>query len=120
MPFADPVGDVAMLGPPDNQVWPKEAAAYDELVNNMGTLRIGDIPKRGAVWLLNLDGQWKPAAATLTDAGLELPSGSTVGGMSGSPIVTTDGATFGLVACGGSGPNPRLTERLLRWMVDGG
>lgn len=113
--FADPVGDVAMLGPPDNQIWPKEAAAYDTLVDDMGTLRIGDVPKRGAVWLLNLDGRWKSAAATLTDTGLELPSGSTAGGMSGSPIVTSDGAAFGLVAC--SGLNPRLTERLLRWMV---
>jgi hypothetical protein len=58
-----------MLGQPDNQVLPDEADAYDELVDNMGALRIGDIPKRGAVWLLNLDGQWKSTAATLTGWG---------------------------------------------------
>ena len=113
--FADPVGDIAVLEQPDIQMWPDEAEAYDELVGSMGTLRIGDIPKRGAVWLLNLDRQWKSAAATLTGCGLELPRDSTVGGMSGSPIVTSDGAAFGLVAC--TATNPRLTERLLRWMV---
>ena len=42
--FADPIADIAVLGPPDNQVLDQDAEAYDLLVDNMATLTLADAP----------------------------------------------------------------------------
>jgi hypothetical protein len=115
--FVDPIGDIAVLGPPDYQAPPDKADAYDKLVDNMGALPIGNIPQRGAVWMLNLDGRWMQAAVTLTATGLMLTDSKTAGGMSGSPIITADGAAFGILTCSRSGQQPRLVSHLPEWML---
>src|SRR5262249_33780272 len=45
--FADPVADIAVLGQPDNQDLSDEADAYDQLVESMETLAIGNAPAEG-------------------------------------------------------------------------
>jgi hypothetical protein len=39
--FADPVADIAVIGPPDDQQFPEEADAYDELTDHVPALPIG-------------------------------------------------------------------------------
>jgi len=45
--FADPVTDIAVLGQPDIQTLFDEADAYDQLVESMETLAIGNAPAEG-------------------------------------------------------------------------
>src|SRR4029078_9938177 len=45
--FADPIGDIAVLGPPDNQAIGDQADAYKALVDAAVTLPIAAAPKRG-------------------------------------------------------------------------
>jgi hypothetical protein len=124
--FVDPVADIAVLGTPDGQAFPDQEyeVAYDELVDPITPLKIGKPAEEG--WLLGLDGVWfrcavrGPAgpyeALVLTDM-----AGEFIGGMSGSPIVSTEGAAIG-VACLGSifelhGPNPSLVGNLPGWLL---
>jgi len=44
--FADPIGDIAVLGPPDGQELPDLWEAYDRLVESADTLMIADAPKQ--------------------------------------------------------------------------
>jgi hypothetical protein len=54
--FVDPVGDIAVLGPPDNQAFYEQDDAYCELVEAVMPLKIAALGKEG--WLLSLDGVW--------------------------------------------------------------
>jgi hypothetical protein len=112
--FVDPIGDIAVLGPPDNQVLFEESAAYEALMEAVAVpLRIADPPKEGHASLLSLDGRWfrcrvrrHPIALQICDA-----AESIAGGMSGSPIVTDDGSAIGIVSTSAgpetvSGPQP--------------
>jgi hypothetical protein len=56
--FADPIGDVAVLGPPGDQQLGDEFDAYETLVDAAATLPIADAPQEGPAWLLLLDGRW--------------------------------------------------------------
>jgi hypothetical protein len=123
--FVDPVADIALLGTPDNQALSDQADAYDELVDPIIPLKIGKPGEEG--WLLGLDGGWFRCAVhgpspygALMLTGL---AGNFIGGMSGSPIVSPEGAAIG-VACLGSnlehhGPNPPLAGNLPGWLLAG-
>ncbi len=42
--FADPIGDIAVLGPPDSQELCEEAEAYDALVDAVEPMAVGVLP----------------------------------------------------------------------------
>lgn len=121
--FVDIVGDIAVLCQPDNQELSEQADAYDALVDAMTPLPIADAPEDGPAWLLSLDGKWNRCRVRhgngplwITDAAAGIK-----GGMSGSPIITEDGA-IGVVSISGGGadydrhteggPNPHLAYHL--------
>ena len=98
--FVDPIADIAVLGPLDNQAMPDEAETWDQLIDNAGVLPISDLAEDAIVRLLFLDGEWHKADAMhrggkggiwLTDAAADFQ-----GGMSGSPIMTVDGSACGV------------------------
>jgi hypothetical protein len=139
--FVDPVADIAILGTPDNQEMWEQAEAYDALVDvppvpmaalefgrkthplQNGQTFLGHLEAEADAWLLALPcrvnchrGIW------ISDA--DRP---TVGGMSGSPIVTQSGAIgiLSLSASTGSdddghregGPKAYLPLALPGWML---
>ena len=124
--FADPVADIAVLATPDGQVLYDEAEAYDELTEGAPALGIVDAPEQGSGWLLTLDGRWASCAVQHFGGPLWISDAaeSIVGGMSGSPILNSDGVTIGVMCCSSgrsgerldqhteSGPNPKLTDSL--------
>lgn len=126
--FADPVGDIAVLGTPDTQEFPDEAAAYDELVAAADTLTMANTPAKTEGWLLSLDGEWFKCIVQQNGGPLWIfyAQQPIVGGMSGSPILGSDGAAIGVVCASASiggrpsrdgGPNPRLSYHLPGWML---
>jgi hypothetical protein len=135
--FVDPIGDIAVLGQPDDQALPDEADGYDELVDNAVPLPVGDLvftrrpskmkgnPREpweahAEVFLLTLRGRWISAQASslgITRPGhtLWFDPDPTEGGMSGSPIVTADGKAVGVV--GSSAVNSLLMAVLPGWLI---
>ncbi len=146
--FVDPIADVAALRSPDNQEFDKEAEAYDALVEPAIPLPIGELPlarlpialstgdtilggpsAECQAWLLALDLRWFRCTIKgfSTALWIEGAAEDIAGGMSGSPIVSDDGAAIGLVcmSAGGpggghrqGGPNPFLSRQLPRWLGD--
>jgi len=136
--FADPVGDIAVLGSPDGQELFNEAEAYEALTENVPSLRIGDIADvdltaddldSEPAWLLTLDGRWAECMVTAFPRALWIENAveGIRGGMSGSPILTGDASAIGIVCLSGGGldedshteggPNPRLTHNLPGWLL---
>lgn len=127
--FADPIGDIAVLGPPDNQKLANECALYDELIEMAESLEIADPPKKCPAWLLSLNGQWFRCTVQHNNGPLWISetAEAIIGGMSGSPIVADDGAAIGIMCTAGddhdvythapAGPNPRLTYNLPGWLL---
>ncbi len=123
--FADPVSDLAVLGQPDNQELCDQADAYDALVEKAATLSVAEVPKDSRVWLFSLDGKWFPCKVRDSrhawgSVVISTPSGNIVGGMSGSPIVRSDGAAISVVSIGsshGQHVNPRLASDLPGWLM---
>ncbi len=144
--FIDPVSDLAVLCSPDNQEFFKQAEDYEALVEAAFSLPIGSLafarkpvtlpdgttflqpPRADAeAWLMSLDGQWfscrvQSGGRALWIAGAVAPIR---GGMSGSPIMSPEGAAIGVVcnSSGGSfdhhggGPNPELAAHLPAWIL---
>jgi hypothetical protein len=108
--FADPVHDIAVLGPPDDQELSNGFDAYEALTESLTPLRIADAPEQGRAWLLSLKGEWFSCSFRRNGIGRALVSPLFVGvlqqpiegGMSGSPIVSDKGTAWGLVNAGGS------------------
>ena len=130
--FADPIGDIAVLGSPDEQEMYEQAAAYDELVEALKAIPIGEA-QIGTGWVLSLDKpyRWVPTSLNVTDYG-SLLSGPTLGGQSGSPIVNEEGKAVGVVSVGSevveddkvvpgdtNGPQPMPKRNLPTWMLRG-
>lgn len=126
--FADPIGDIAVLGSPDCQEVYDEAVAYEELTEDVPPLRIADAPERAPAWLLTLDRQWIRCEVKHVGGPLWIENAAApiMGGMSGSPILDADGGAIGvLCASAGTGnvahteggPNPRLSESLPGWLL---
>jgi hypothetical protein len=101
-----------VLGSPDDQDLGEEAEAYEALTGEVLPLRIGKAPARGEAWVLRLTGKWERVTfKSLTgDTGLVVKGGFQAG-MSGSPIVATDGNAIGVVTVD-RWNNPRLTRGL--------
>jgi hypothetical protein len=116
--FADPIGDIAVLGEPDNEVLPDEAEAYWALVGEASPVPISKLrPVRAPItlstgdtilgppqaeseaWLLSLDGRWFRCEVTVTSRSLWIANASEaiLGGMSGSPILDPGGNAIGIV-----------------------
>jgi hypothetical protein len=121
--FVDPIGDVAVLGPPDGQELWEQCEAYETIMQALVPFSIADAPKSSTAWLLSLENRWFRCVAThdhgplwITDAAEGI-----VGGMSGSPILANDASAIGVVCTSGGstevmhkegGPNPRLVYHL--------
>jgi hypothetical protein len=90
-----------VLGSPDNQAFGDQADAYDELVGSDSVTPMKIAPPGEEGWLLGLGGAWFRCAIQMDIQGKLLLSGMAgglIGGMSGSPIVSAEGAAIG-VAC---------------------
>jgi hypothetical protein len=121
--FVDPIGDLAVLGSPDNQVLPNEADMYEALTKAAVPLLMADAPKDGQAWLLSLYGRWFRCNTQHSGGPLWLLNAeeNIAPGMSGSPIVADDGSAIGIVCVEvegrrESGPNPRLAYNLPIWL----
>ena len=125
--FADPIGDIAVLGSPDSQALHEKSEAYEALMEAMMPLVIADAPKKGAGWMLSLDGQWFKCDLMHQDSRVWIIGAASKieGAMSGSPIVNDNCFAIGVVCAGWgtdgerwpSGPNPRLVHNLPGWML---
>jgi len=113
--FADPVADIAILGSPDCQEFYSESNYYDDLVNEVPVLLIGNA-RNGRGWLLALtDNRWVETTLNVFvgSRGMSLGIGPTESGMSGSPILNHNGKAVGVVCVGSETGNDgvRKTER---------
>src|SRR5262249_39772540 len=101
--FADPFGDLALLGSPNNQDLPSEADAYDDLVNGLEPFQLGLVPrvepwnideaKGRAAWMLSLELDWFRCEVVGLQRSLMVRNAAApiVGGLSGSPILSGSG-----------------------------
>ena len=130
--FVDPVADIAALGYPDGKGGLyDQARAYNELVDNARPLSIAapkvrrNSPGKATAYLLSLEGKWRECMVERVGTfgtSLVIEEGKLVaGGMSGSPIVSTDGKAIGLVSASSEGSNsisygnPVLRDNLPAW-----
>lgn len=100
--FADPVGDIAVLGCPDNQELSDEADAYDALVDEWPAVQLGKASS-GRGWMLALSGDhWIETTLKVssTMSGPILLAGAAEAGMSGSPILNDAGRAIGILSQG--------------------
>jgi hypothetical protein len=139
--FVDPIGDIAVLGPPSHEDLYNQHHAYVAWVEAVTPLPITDAPKNrlekrpgrgrgrwhpevdGAAQLLSLDGRWFACRVSHSGGSFWIHDAvdGIVGGMSGSPILAEDGSVIGVVSVSGGtgtevhtegGPNPRLAYHL--------
>jgi hypothetical protein len=141
--FVDPVADLAVLYSPDDQELSEQAEDYEALIESAFSLPISslafvrkpvtlsDAPRAEAdAWLLSLDGQWFSCRVQSGGRGLWIAGAAERirCGMSGSPIMSPEGAAIGVVciSSGGSydhregGPNPALAAHLPAWILHAG
>lgn len=126
--FVDPVGDIALLGSPDQQALPEQGEAWEALIDARPPIQLSNPPANVDVpaWLCSLSGDWFRCAVRHHNGPLFLaPSHDIVGGMSGSPILADDGSAIGVICNGDlggrngvTGPNPRLLGNLPGWIVE--
>jgi hypothetical protein len=123
--FVDPIADIAVVGPPDNQEFGEEAEKYEELVQSQLPIAITDAAREGHAWLLSLENEWFRSSFNYINDGpllISAPDRPIVGGMSGSPIISETGDAIGVVSLGLSStglslPNVRLYRSLPGWLL---
>jgi hypothetical protein len=126
--FADPVADIAVLGPPDSQELCDEWDAYVRFIEEREPMQICEAEKKCGALLLSLSKNWFECEVQHRSGSLWIANASSgiEGGMSGSPIVTEAGKAIGVLVCSGGGvdkshteggPNPRLTHNLPGWCL---
>jgi hypothetical protein len=128
--FVDPVADIAVLGPPDDQQLSEQQEAYVSTVR-IRPLSVSDPRPDMSVWLLLLKGElfqcrfryFGRPGFYITDAAQDIEPGT-----SGSPILADDGSAVGVVCVAGyinesgvrmlteCGPQPVLTQNLPGWL----
>jgi hypothetical protein len=118
--FADPVSDVAILARPDPTTFGEDGDAFEAFMGDTPGLRLAP-PRDGmSVWLLALDGSWRPGILSrlglrqFTRLMVDHPSAHAPG-TSGSPILTSAGDAVALVSLGTM--NPSLLDCLPRWIT---
>jgi hypothetical protein len=122
--FADPIADIAVLGPPDGPEPRDEAKAYEQLMKSATPLSIADGPAQGRGWVLSLERHWLRCTVQIIDNGsLWIPNTGphVVPGMCGSPIISDSGEAIGALSLGTNlegWNNPRLVRDLPRWFLD--
>jgi hypothetical protein len=123
--FVDPIGDIAVLGPPNIPERSDQYEQYDILLDPLEPISIADAPAQTSAWLLSLDKRWCQCDVR-HDGGPLWLSGAADGireGMSGSPVLLSDGSAIGVCTAGGlealteGGPNPRLMDNLPGWLL---
>ncbi len=131
--FVDPVGDIAVLTGPDNQVLFEQADQYEDLTENSSKcIPVGPPPEsKSQGWLLSLENtllscKIETVFHTISVSEVE---GEIAGGMSGSPILDQDGRAVGIISTGqqfGGTPEspstrgdmePCLAEALPGWLL---
>jgi hypothetical protein len=105
--FADPIGDVAVLGVPDSQSLEEQADAYEELMSSVPALRVKKARRKEQAWVLGLDGEWISVRTDWIGQRLWLDLVPKPG-MSGSPVVASSGAAIGLLSQGAKDDDRRL------------
>jgi hypothetical protein len=114
--FADPVADLAVLGPPDSQALGDEHDRYTALLSTLPPFDIAAPPPRSRLRIpgeppvffpdkisfparvLSLDGAWVDCVTHYLGAPLVIENdGLLVPGMSGSPLIGRSGAAVGVV-----------------------
>ena len=108
--FYDPIGDVAVLGPPDGQAMYDDASAYRKLLARYKPLAIAIPRNQGKGFVYDLKG--KPQQITyrcwqgpFKAAWLHVEGYVFEGGMSGSPVLDSRGRALALVSTSGNGSN---------------
>jgi hypothetical protein len=99
--FADPLSDLAVLGPPDGQELYEQCEAYEAFVESITPLPIAETEREGEAFLPSLDNQWfsaryerinwEPLCLSNLERRIER-------GMSGSPVLDANGAAIGVVS----------------------
>jgi hypothetical protein len=117
--FVDPINDIAVLGPPDDQALPSEYLAYEAFIDAADAFTIAPAPAKGYAWMLSLAGEWYRCAVQCLGGPLIIMGAETAGGMSGSPIILSNGAAIGVVtsSAGGVGGQPNLKMHLPGWAL---
>jgi hypothetical protein len=123
--FADLVGDIAVLGPPEDPFG--ETLTYRALLETVKPFTVSAAPPGGPARLIGLDGQWFPCNIERDFLGricIKDNAKFIAGGMSGSPICLGTGSAIGVLTTGVlvedneiKGPNPELTGNLPGWLL---
>jgi hypothetical protein len=119
--FVDPVGDLAVLGGPDNQTFFDESEAYEEFAEHRFKLAIGrPTDELTEAWLFSRENQWESCRAGTTHRlTLQIegaPWMAIAPGTSGSPVVLEDGSAVGAISLGQS-DNPVLVHHPPGWLL---
>jgi hypothetical protein len=121
------------IAEPPSQPIPKEVAQLAALEKQVGKVTgLTQLARRECpAFLLSLSNEWFPCSVEHHPNGpfyIRNATGGIVGGMSGSPIISKNGAAIGIVclSAGSSkerhtegGPNPRLMGNLPAWFLKG-
>jgi hypothetical protein len=111
--FYDPISDLALLGPPDGQELYYEAEAYEAFVDSRRPAPMSEAGEEGEAWLLSLENVWFRGRFERIDWGpmwVSKLEGSIRGGMSGSPILNSEGAAIGVVNLGNMSPTAHIDD----------
>jgi hypothetical protein len=125
--FFDPISDLAVLGPPDDQELYEQTEAYEAFLESLTPLPIAEAEETGEAWFLFLDKRWFSGRfdrihwGSMWFSKLEQPI---FGSMSGSPILNSEGAAIGVVNLGDTNPSAESEEwqtalyrNLAGWML---